>query len=86
MEKKQTEDNLLNEEVTEKETPAFQTPAPEEEHSHGNYIFALKVLAVLVGIIIVIVILKASGVPIAIKDWISKAVQSAALVWPSLHF
>ena len=79
MEKKQTEEILVNEEVTEEEVKAEQTPAHEEEHGHGNYIFALKVLAVLIGIIIVIVILKASGVPIAIKDWISKAVQSVAL-------
>ncbi|MBP3704687.1 MAG: hypothetical protein J6I98_04040 [Clostridia bacterium] len=44
--------------------------ADEEQHSHGNYMFALKVLAVLLAIIVIIIILKASGVPIAIKDFL----------------
>lgn len=45
----------------------------DEEHAHGNYMFALKVLCILLAIIAVIVILKASGVPIAIKDWLAKS-------------
>ena len=49
-----------------------KTPSPaahgDEEHKGGNYMFALKVLAILVAIILVIVILQASGVPIAIRD------------------
>ena len=44
--------------------------ADEEQHSHGNYMFALKVLAVLLAIIVIIIILKASGVPIAIKEFL----------------
>lgn len=42
----------------------------DEHHSHGNYIFALKVLAILVAIICVILILQALGVPFALKDWL----------------
>lgn len=45
--------------------------AHDEEHAHGNYMFAVKVLAILAAIILIIVILKASGVPIAIKDWLA---------------
>ena len=33
--------------------------------------FALKVLLILIAIILVIVILKATGVPFAVKDWLS---------------
>lgn len=47
------------------------TNHPDEEHAHGNYMFAFKVLCILLAIILIIVILKASGVPIAIKDWLA---------------
>lgn len=33
--------------------------------------FALKMLLILIAFILVIVILKASGVPFAVKDWLS---------------
>ena len=60
------------EEKTRKPETAKQTakehhvPEHEDEHQHGNPQFALKVL-----LILVIVILKATGVPFAVKDWLS---------------
>ena len=59
------------EEKTRKPETAKQTakehhvPEHEDEHQHGNPQFALK------AIILVIVILKATGVPFAVKDWLS---------------
>ena len=59
------------EEKTRKPETAKQTakehhvPEHEDEHQHGNPQFALKVLLIL------IVILKATGVPFAVKDWLS---------------
>lgn len=76
MEKKQSD--LISAEEQEEKRPTHAENAPtansaptEEEHTHGNYLFALKVLAVLAAIILIIIILKASGVPIAIKDWLA---------------
>lgn len=40
--------------------------------------FALKVLAILVAIILVIVILQASGVPVAIRDWFREVTDQIA--------
>lgn len=48
------------------------TPEHEDEHLHGNPRFALKVLLILIAIILVIVILKATGVPFAVKDLLSR--------------
>ena len=61
-----------NHKPTQAEQPHAQKTAHghDEEHAHGNYRFALKVLIILAAIILVIVILKATGVPIAIKDWL----------------
>ena len=56
------------EEKTRKPETAKQTA---KEHQHGNPQFALKVLLILIAIILVIVILKATGVPFAVKDWLS---------------
>lgn len=61
------------EEKTRKPETAKQTakehhvPEHEDEHQHGNPQFALNVLLILIAIILVIVILKASGVPFAVK-------------------
>lgn len=44
---------------------------PLWKKKHGNPQFALKVLLILIAIILVIVILKATGVPFAVKDWLS---------------
>lgn len=59
-----------------------KTPSPaahgDEEHKGGNYMFALKVLAILVVIILVIVILQASGVPVAIRDWFREVTDQIA--------
>ena len=57
-----------------------KVPSPaahgDEEHKGGNYMFALKVLAILVAIILVIVILQASGVPI--RDWFREVTDQIA--------
>ena len=59
-----------------------RAPSPaahgDEEHKGGNYMFALKVLAILVAIILVIVILQASGVPVAIRDWFREVTDQIA--------
>ncbi len=55
-----------------------QDPIPEpvahehadEHNARGNYIFAVKVLGVLVAIIAVILLLQAFGVPISLKEWL----------------
>ncbi len=69
-------------ENTETENPPVSDG--EEERGHANYRFAFKVIAVLLAIILIIVILKASGVPVAIRDWFSdKSAQCVAvhLLW-----
>ena len=81
MEKKPHDQDRLSENVPETEDALQNAPA-EEENPHGNYLFALKVLGILIAIIIVIVILKASGVPIAIKDWLF---GTAECILPALH-
>lgn len=63
------EENLNADEQLENEAEHVHS---DEEHLHSNYMFALKIVAVLLAIIIVIIILKASGVPIAIKDWLTE--------------
>ena len=54
---------------------AEKTAHPDEEHTQTNYRYAFKVLLVLLGIILLIVILKVTGVRFAIKDlfagWVS---------------
>lgn len=81
MEKNKTDPALEQPQEEQHVTPAAAdttetapTPA-DEEHTHGNYLFAVKVLAVLAGIILLLIILKASGVPIAIKDWFSDCIS-----------
>ena len=56
----------------------------EEEHKGGNYMFALKVLAILAAVILVIVILQASGVPVAVRDWFRTVTEHAAVTVPLL--
>ncbi len=70
------------------EKPVDASPAPEhtaqtqgeEEHKGGNYMFALKVLALLVVIILIIVVLQASGVPVAIRDWFRAFTETAGIL------
>ena len=61
----------------EQNTPDVSPAHADEEHTHSNYRFAPKVLGILLIIILIIVILKASGVSIAIKDWLMTAVQGS---------
>ena len=56
--------------AVEDSAPTENEPVQEEEHAQGNYIFALKVLVVLAAIILILVILKLTGVRFSIKDLI----------------
>lgn len=63
-----------------KEKPAHTAPEQEDEQKGGNPHFALKVLAILVAIILVILILQSSGVPVAIRDWFRAAADALPLL------
>lgn len=71
MEEKNQEKRPIEEQTEETAEPAH---GHDEEHAHGNYMFALKILLILAAIILIIVILKATGVPVAVRDWFSAAV------------
>lgn len=61
----------------EPETAALEQ---EDEQKSGNPHFALKVLAILVAIILLILILQSSGVPIAIRDWFRATADALSLL------
>lgn len=76
MEKKKPQNAVEQPVDTSPEKAAAPKPHEDEEHKGGNYMFALKVLVLLVAIILVIVILQASGVPVAIRDWFRAVTDS----------
>ena len=78
--------------ISEENTPlenieetAEKTAHPDEEHTQTNYRYAFKVLVILLGIILLIVILKVTGVRFAIKDLFTNCVSlPGALLLPRL--
>ena len=83
MENKKPDSAALDTAEEQNETALENTPEtaaehPDEEHVQSNYHYAVKVLLVLLGIILLIVILKVSGVRFAIKDLFSHCITTAA--------
>lgn len=84
MDKKEQEPKTVQPPVPEQAEPKPAAARAEEEHKGGNYMFALKVLAILAAIILVIVILQASGVSVAVRDWFRTVTEHAAVAVPLL--
>ena len=84
MDKKEQEPKTVQQPVPERAEPRSDAVHAEEEHKGGNYMFALKVLAILAAVILVIVILQASGVPVAVRDWFRTVTEHAAVTVPLL--
>lgn len=72
----------MSKKKTENVAPVETEAHEEEQQSSGNYFFAVKVLAILAAIIILIVVLRALGVPIAIKDWLSSFTAAQPAIFP----
>lgn len=86
MDKKELEPKTAQPPVPEQAKPEPSAAHAEEEHRGGNYMFALKVLAILAAIILVIVILQASGVPVAVRDWFRAVTECVAGAVPLFLF
>lgn len=78
--KKQPSSEPVKPSAQDKEENTPHKTGHDEEHTHGDYTFAVKVLAILAAIILVIVILQASGVPVAIRDWLFAAADGTASI------
>ena len=58
-------------------TPETAADHPDEEHTQSNYRYAVKVLLVLLGIILLIAILKISGVRFSLKELLPGCIAAA---------
>ena len=84
MEKKMPDPSIVEPKSEPPVTPEDSAPVendsePEEEHAQGNYFFAVKVLAVLAAIILILVILKVTGIRFSIKELLPGFIGSTFL-------